>query len=309
MKKILLSIVLIIIVVNISNAQEGLNAFPVTEGWKAKVYDLAPQKATAKAKKTRKILLFSLFTGFNHWTVPHTAEMVKILGTKSGAFEIVESNDIAIFDKANLKSFDAIVLNNTCSKPDHRDIFFDVLNEDKSLTESEIKTKAAEYEKNLLEYVKTGGGLIVLHGGIVMQNKSAAFGDMMGGSFDYHPVQQKISVKLVDNKHPLVAAFEGEGFDHIDEPYFFNNAYFDYNFKPLLYMETDKLHSMKTTPSDKIKYIAWIKKYGKGRVFYASPSHNAQVMDNPKILKFFLDGMQYAIGDLKCDDKPMQKSN
>lgn len=309
MKKILLSIVLIIIVVNISNAQEGLNAFPVTEGWKAKVYDLAPQKATAKAKKTRKILLFSLFTGFNHWTVPHTAEMVKILGTKSGAFEIVESNDIAIFDKANLKSFDAIVLNNTCSKPDHRDIFFDVLNEDKSLTESEIKTKAAEYEKNLLEYVKTGGGLIVLHGGIVMQNKSAAFGDMMGGSFDYHPVQQKISVKLVDNKHPLVAAFEGEGFDHIDEPYFFNNAYFDYNFKPLLYMETDKLHSMKTTPSDKIKYIAWIKKYGKGRVFYASPSHNAQVMDNPKILKFFLDGMQYAIGDLKCDDKPMRKSN
>ena len=146
---------------------------------------------------------------------------------------------------------------------------------------------------------------MVLHGAIVMQNKSTNFGEMLGGSFDYHPKQQKINVKLVDTQHPLVKAFEGEGFEHIDEPYFFNNAYFNYNFRPLLYMETSTLEGMKTMPSDKIKYISWIKSFGKGRVFFSSPSHNAQSYENPKILAFLLDGLQYVTGDLECDDKPM----
>ena len=55
---------------------------------------------------------------------------------------------------------------------------------------------------------------------------------------------------------------------------------------------------------EKIKYVSWIKGHGKGRVFYSSPSHNAQSFEDPKMLKFFLDGMQYVLGDLKCDDSP-----
>ena len=130
---------------------------------------------------------------------------------------------------------------------------------------------------------------------------------MLGGSFDYHPKQQKISVKLVNTENPLVRAFEGEGFEHIDEPYFFNNAYFNYNFRTLLFMETNTLEGMKTMPADKIKYISWIKSFGNGRVFYSSPSHNAQSYENPKILAFLLDGLQFVTGDLICDDKPMKK--
>ncbi len=57
-------------------------------------------------------------------------------------------------------------------------------------------------------------------------------------------------------------------------------------------------------PEDK-KYISWIKRYGKGRVLYASPSHNAQSFENPKLLQFFLDSMQYVVGDVKCDESPI----
>lgn len=167
--------------------------------------------------------------------------------------------------------------------------------------------KAKQLEDNLIRYVSKGHGLMVLHGSIVMQNKSENYGKMVGGSFDYHPVQQMIQVKLVDPNHPLVAAFDGQGFEHVDEPYLFNNAYFDYNFRPLLYMEADKLTGLKTKVEDNIKYISWIKKQGKGRVFYSSPSHNAQSMTNPKLLQFFLDGLQYVMGDLKCDDTPMSR--
>jgi type 1 glutamine amidotransferase len=148
---------------------------------------------------------------------------------------------------------------------------------------------------------------MILHGAITVQNNSVKFSKMVGGSFDYHPKQQEMHLKEVNANHPLVQAFKGKGFTHVDEPYFFNNAYSDYNFRPLLYIEADKLEGVKKEVSDNTIYVAWIKRHGKGRVFYSSPSHNAQSMDNPELLQFFLDGMQYVVGDLKCDDSPIGK--
>ena len=117
---------------------------------------------------------------------------------------------------------------------------------------------------------------------------------------------KKIHIKLVDPDHPLVNGFSAEGFVHVDEPYFFNNAYFDYNFRPLLYMESDKLEGLKEAVKDKIKYVSWIKRYGKGRIFYSSPSHNAHSFESPELLSFFAKGMRYAAGDLDCEDAPME---
>ena len=148
---------------------------------------------------------------------------------------------------------------------------------------------------------------MILHGAIVVQNNSPEFSAMTGASFDYHPKQQKMHLKEVDKSHPLVQAFKGNGFIHVDEPYFFKNAYFNYNFRPLLYIEVDKLEDVKHEVKSNINYVSWIKKHGKGRVFYSSPSHNAQSLEDANFLRFLLDGMQYVVGDLKCDDSPIGK--
>ncbi|NOR75818.1 MAG: ThuA domain-containing protein, partial [Draconibacterium sp.] len=57
---------------------------------------------------------------------------------------------------------------------------------------------------------------------------------------------------------------------------------------------------------EKIKYVSWIKRHGKGRVFFVSPSHNAQSFEDVRLLKFYLDGIQYVTGDFKCDDTPIK---
>jgi type 1 glutamine amidotransferase len=103
----------------------------------------------------------------------------------------------------------------------------------------------------------------------------------------------------------LVQGFNGKGFSHIDEPYFFNNAYMSKNFRPLLYMESANIEGNKYPGGDEKRYIAWIKKYGKGNIFYSSPAHNAQSFSNPQLLQFFLDGLQFVVGDVKCDTSPM----
>lgn len=192
-KKIL---IIILIIFSFCSVKAQLKEFALTDEWVKKIEKLAPEKAEFQAKKHHKVLLFSLFTGFDHWIVPHTNAVMKVLAEKTGAFELEISNDIYQFEKKNLTNYDAVVLNNNCSVGPRRDLLLDVLDKDKNLTDDQRKKKAAELESNLIEYVKKGGGLMVVHGAIVMQNNSMAFSEMVGGSFDYHPVQQEITLEL-----------------------------------------------------------------------------------------------------------------
>ncbi|TMM57925.1 ThuA domain-containing protein [Maribacter algarum] len=305
MQRILLSFLMIFHFLN--SHSQSIEPLEITDEWLASIEKLAPSKTTISTDSKKKILVFSKATGFYHWTIPHNIEMLKILAKKTGAFEVHVGYDIEQFTKKNLKKYDAIILNNPNPAGPERDLFSDLLKANTSLSEEQIKTQAPKYEENLINYVSKGGGLMLMHGGIVVQNNSVAFSKMTGGSFDYHPKQQEIHVKEVDKNHPMVKAFKGNGLTHVDEPYFFKNAYFDYNFRPLLYMEVDKIEGMKEVADEKVIYVSWIKRHGKGRVFYSSPSHNAHSMQNPELLQFFLDGMQYVVGDLKCDDSSIGK--
>ncbi len=277
----------------------------ITKEWLSEIEKKAPSTTRIKKTGIKKVLVFSKATGFKHWTIPHNVEMLKILAKKTKAFEVHIGYDISNFDKKNLKKYDAVVLNNSNPKGPKRDIFWDILKENTSFNDQQITEKAKKYEQNLINFVAKGGGLMILHGAIVVQNNSPEFSKMTGGSFDYHPKQQQMHIKEVDVNHPMVKAFKGKGLHHIDEPYFFKNAYFNYNFRPLLYMEANKLEGLRKEPKNNINYVSWIKKHGKGRVFYTSPSHNAQSLANPELLQYFLDGIQYVVGDLKCDDSPL----
>ena len=172
------------------------------------------------------------------------------------------------------------------------------------MDEKTILSEANKLEKNLLNHISVGNGLVVLHGGIVMQNNSSEFSEMLG-SFDFHPLQQDIEVKLFDPGHPLLKSFGGQGLLIMMSHIFLKMHILIIISGLLLYMNLDKIKMTSERPKDKIKYISWIKKYGKGRVFYSSPSHNAQSMDNPGLVNFFLNGLYYAAGELDCDDSPI----
>jgi|APSaa5957512622_1039677.scaffolds.fasta_scaffold06306_5 uncharacterized protein len=297
MKRRLLYAVLALAIGTSANA--GMKTVPLTEAWQTTIRAAAPERPTVTPKQRPTLLVFSLMTGFKHWVTPHTTEVVKIIGEKSDAYDVVVSNDVKMFEPENIKRFDVIVLNNTCSDRRKRDLFFDATKD---------AAAAARLEASLLAHIARGNGLVAIHGAVTMQNNSAAFSKMLGGSFDFHPRQQEVTCRVVDPTHPLVAAFKGQPFVHVDEPYLFKNAYADKNFRPLLAMDTALLDCGKrdTAVRSDIRYVAWIKRHGKGRVFYCSPSHNAQSFERPELLQFLLDGIQYAAGDLVCDDAPGQ---
>jgi type 1 glutamine amidotransferase len=298
----------ILLISNLTFGQD-LAVVPLTSAWKQKIEALAPSQTRFPSTSPKKILLFSLHTGFEHWVIPHTEEVFKILGSKSKGFVLTASKDIHQFEKESLANYDAIVLNNTCSKPDHRHLFWDQLRAESTGDSAGVMAKAQELESNLIEFVGKGGGLLLLHGGITTLNNSSKFSDLVGASFDYHPPQQQIQVKLENPNHPLVAAFPQEGFSHVDEPYFYKNAYSKFNFTPLLYFDNAQIQSQRANQELKSgkTYVAWIRSEGKGKVMYIAPSHNAQSFENPALLQFFLDGLQYVVGDVNCDETPINK--
>ena len=50
--------------------------------------------------------------------------------------------------------------------------------------------------------------------------------------------------------------------------------------------------------------MSWIRRHGKGRVFYTGLGHGPDVFSNARVLEHLLAGIQYALGDLAADDAP-----
>lgn len=302
MKKILyILFMLSVLLVLTHTTTAGMPKIEVTPEWTATVREAAPSRPAAVPQKERKVLLFSLTTGYDHWVIPHTKVMIKTLADKTGAFQVIESDDPEIFTPDNLVEFDTVIFNNNCSKGSGRDLFVDIFND---------AGKSAALRQNIMDYVAAGRGYVGFHGACVAFNNCPKWDAMQGCSFDFHPKQQELTLNLVDPDHPLVKAFGGEPFVHVDEPYMFKNAAYEQkNFRPLLAMDASKL-KLKEKQKERVlsdtRYVSWIKRHGKGRVFYCSPSHNAQSFEDPRLLQFILDGIQYALGDLECDDTPMK---
>ena len=49
--------------------------------------------------------------------------------------------------------------------------------------------------------------------------------------------------------------------------------------------------------------VAWVRKWGEGRVFYCSLGHNDAMYWHPEVLKVYLGGLQYALGDYDVPSK------
>jgi hypothetical protein len=84
---------------------------PPTPAWTAKIQKLVPAKPTVPAAR-RKLLIFSLFTGFKHDVVPHVDRVFQILGKKSGTFDATRAVDLEALTPQGLAAYDVLVLNN-----------------------------------------------------------------------------------------------------------------------------------------------------------------------------------------------------
>jgi uncharacterized protein len=289
-----------------------------------------PDKAPAKPLKPRKILVLGHAAGFVHSSIPLAAKTVEALGEKTGAWKATTTYDPADINAANLKQYDAIVLDNTTG------CFLDDPN-DNAATESR---RAA-----FLDFIRSGKGIAAIHaasdsyhgtacgegagrrGAPPSTGASAAapqppggnplwpeWNKIIGGYFKWHWLDpQLITVKIDDPKSPLTAMFHGQEFEIHDETYTFNQESFSRsNVHVLTSVDYDKM-----SPEDKAKEanpradhdyaLSWVRHEGTGRLFYEAHGHHERIYAMRPMLEHVLAGIQYALGDLKADDSPTVK--
>lgn len=259
----------------------------------AKIKEAMPAKAVVTPEKPRKMLVFWRCETFFHTCIPVANEALKIMGEKTGAFEVTAvTNDYSVFTADTLKQFDVICLNNTTS------LKFDP---------KETPERCAA----LMDFVKSGKGIVGIHAAADNFYQWPDAQEMMGNKFTGHPwgAGSTVAIKLDVPDHPLLAPFKGQGFKVKDEIY---------RTAPPLYSRDKQLVLMSLDMSDpatrdvkglnendKDTGITWIKDWGKGRLFYCSLGHNDAIFMTTPILEHYLRGIQFAAGDFKVPTKPI----
>ncbi len=250
-----------------------------------KITEAAPDKPTAAPKAKRRLLVFNLCRGFRHSSIPYAAKAVEVLGQKTGAYETVVTDDLSIFQADKLKAFDAICFNNTTGR------LFGREGEGKVLKD------------NVWKFLRGGKGAVGIHAAT-----DGECGEFFGAHFAGHP-WGRIPVKLDEPEHPLTRAFGGKGFEIADEIYTFKAPYSRASLRVLLSVDMAKfkLPPGRKGPRDDNDYaVSWVRPVGKGRAFYCSLGHRHEILWNPTLLRHYLDGIQFALGDLPAEAAPRE---
>jgi len=258
-----------------------------------------PAKAFAQPRKPRRLLIFELNVGYpGHGSIPTASLAFTRMGEKTGAFETVVSKDPAVFEPESLKKFDAVFLNNTVGN-----LF-----------------QEPRLRQSLVEFVYGGGGLLGVHGTSVAftywpgaREDWPEFGIMLGARGANHKTNNEhVFIKLDDPTHPVTAPFGGD-FDYRDEFFRVHEPYSRDRVRVLLSIDTAKT-DMQQKPSygkveraDNDYALAWVRNYGRGRVFYCGFAHHPSVFWDPKMLQFYLAATQFALGDLPAPTVPSAK--
>ncbi len=251
------------------------------------IEDALPDGPVVPPRQSRSLLIFSLSKGFAHESIPWVDFTVARMGEKSGAFRAVVSRDTTLFRAERLAEFDAVLFNNNTGEP---------------FTDPDLRA-------SLLAFVRGGGGVIGLHAATDGFHEWPEFGEMMGGYFVNHPWNEEVTLRVEDPGHPITASFSTAKYVVADEIYQFKAPYSRDKLRVVLTIDlSDEVTAgRKGNRQDKDYAVSWIRQVGKGRVFYCSLGHNNAVFWNGPVLQHYLDGIQYALGDLPADATPSNK--
>jgi hypothetical protein len=230
------------------------------------------------------------------------AECLQIIGRKTGAFEATVSEDPATLLPDSLNQYDALVMNNIHERdpflpPNLRDLPPD----QQQAAQDQVKA----IQQSILDFVKGGKGLVGIHAATAACQTWPEYGELMGGYYASH-IAGDVAVKLDDPGHPTTACFGGQGFRITDEVYIFGPPYSRQNLRILASLDLAQMPDPGRRP-DKDYAVSWVRSYGQGRVFYCTLGHAAETYWNPLMLKHFLAGVQFALGDLPGDTAPSAK--
>jgi hypothetical protein len=118
----------------------AVSVFAIPEQDIQMIQQAMPTQPVAEPTVPRTLLVFSLCSGFKHDSIPYWIKALDVMSEKTGAFKVVHSTDMSVFNEESLKQFDVICFNNTTKL---------------------VPDKAQQ--KAIMEFVQSGKGIVGIH--------------------------------------------------------------------------------------------------------------------------------------------------
>jgi type 1 glutamine amidotransferase len=254
----------------------------------------AQQTPQAQPKK-KKVLAIGQTKGFQHDSVSTGMATIWKMGRDTGLWDTYIKTDCQLITKKKLEG--------NAKNLDYFDAVYFYTTGELDMDDSQ--------KADLLSFVREDGkGFVGGHSSIDTFYKWPQYGEMVGAYFDNHPWGQfEAPVIVEDRSSPLTKAFAPR-FTIMDEIY-----------QPSSIFSRDKLHVLMRLDENKIDLkhkgvkrtdndfaVAWVKSYGKGRVFYTTFGHREEVYDRPDVSSLYREAVKWALHMTETDTTPHPKT-
>lgn len=259
---------------------------PFSEKHTSKITKAMTVKPKVKVNTPKKALVYYKASGFKHRSIPTINKCLSIMAEKTGAFTAEFSDKVEDFSADKLKNYDLLIFNNT--------------------TKIQKAFKTAEQRSAIIDFIKNGGGFVAIHAATDAGHPEwPEYVQLVGGVFDGHPWTAKgtYGISIDDPKHACVDHYPSTTFELSDELYMYKK-YDRKNQRVLMTIDTRVSPKKKGRP-DGDHALAWVKTVGKGHVFVSVFGHNDPLTWNKGILQLWLNGIQFAAGDLNGETEPI----
>jgi uncharacterized protein len=271
--------------------------------WQAQAAELKRPDPYAGQKKV--LIIGDIHTGSlaAHDAISHALATLEHLGRQSGAYIAFIRTDTQLLTKddvfgsgdfakggskqsegRNLDYFDAVVFYTNGSPP---------------MTDQQ--------KRDLLAFVHDDGkGFVAVHTATASFYEWPAYGEMVGGYFDNHPWSVFEAPVIVERPD-----FPGwrdlpHEFTLRDEFYQYKAPYSRDQVDVLASLDASKLDlaNKNVHRTDRDFPIAWVKNYGRGRVFSSTLGHTDQSWDDPRVQAIYLEGIKWVLHLADAPVKP-----
>ncbi|MBY0503850.1 MAG: ThuA domain-containing protein [Bryobacteraceae bacterium] len=235
--------------------------------------------AAGASAQPKRVLYFSHTAGFRHDSIANARELLRTLDPQR--WQITASEDLALITASRLREFDAV-------------FFF---------TSGELALSDAQ-KRDLLDYVRNGGGFGATHSASDTLYSWPEYGEMLGGYFDGHPWTQRVTLDVEEPDHTVMRGLP-PSFSLVDEIYQ-HRAFDRARVRVLMTLDTRsvdlKANGVNRTDNDFA--LAWVRSYGRGRVFYTALGHFGSVFEDARVQRMLRQGLEWITGLSEADTAP-----
>jgi type 1 glutamine amidotransferase len=248
-------------------------------------------KTGPRAPSRKHVLVLGGARKFQHDSIPAAMAGVFAWGDATGEWDAELRTDFALvrdtggapmnagFQPKGLRDFDAVVV---------------------ASADGEWELDPGQ-KRALLEFVRAGKGLVVMHAGIDANHGWRDYIDMVGAEQVGHPyntVEQPIHAFTLLNEGGEFAATRllPRRFVKQDELYTLRN-WSRSDIDVLLRIDDTTVGDVgDEAPPDRDLPVAWVKTYGQGRVFASTLGHTREAYKDPDIVRMYTQAIEWALG-------------